>query len=140
LSSQPVDQLLKQLASGATPTVSGLEQALGVNLKPSKENPHWKFYQFELPGGPFKGGEFRLSAAGDRALLSLLPRDEPGLVETDFDLRQWGAARNLDINPQIPPEGTDAYIYDVQGARLSFQFTHVSRRLRSVTLEWGARP
>jgi hypothetical protein len=140
LSSQPVDQLLKQLASGATPTVAGLQQVLGASLKVTQENPYWKFYQFEIAGGPFKGGEFRLSAAGDRALLSLLPRDEPGLVETDFDLRQWGAARNLDINPQIPPEGTDAYIYDVQGARLSFQFTHVSRRLRSVTLEWGARP
>jgi hypothetical protein len=140
MSSQTVDQLLKQLASGATPTVAGLQQTLGASLKATQENPYWKFYQFELPGGPFKGGEFRLSAAGDRALLSLLPRDEPGLVETDFDLRQWGAARNLDINPQIPPEGTETYIYDVQGTRLSFQFTHVSRRLRSVTLEWGARP
>jgi hypothetical protein len=139
MSSQPVDQILKTLLGGV-PTPASLEKLLGTSLKATSENPHWKFYQFELPGGPFKGGEFRLSASGDRALLSLLPRDEPQLKEADLDLRPWGQPINIDMNPQIPPEGVDAYVYDAKGARLSFQFTHASRRLRSVTIEWGAKP
>ena len=80
-----------------------------------------------------------LNLAGDRALLSLSPRDNAPLAETDFDLRQWGPATNVDINPQIPPEGTDGYTYAVNGTRLSYQFTHVSRHLRTTTVEWGRK-
>ncbi len=140
MSSQAVNPFVQTIVSAGVPTVAGLEKLVGTTPKPTQENPHWKFYQFELPGGPFKGGELRLSTAGDRALLSLLPRDQAPVTEGDLDLKPWGPLRNLDINPQIPPEGTDAYVYDVQGARLSFQFTHVSRRLRTVTVEWGAKP
>ena len=91
------------------------------------------------PAARSKGGELRLSTSGDRALLSLLPREGQPLTESDLDLKPWGPATYLDINPQIPPEGTDAYSYTVSGARLSFQFTHVTRRLRTVTIEWGAK-
>ena len=140
MSNQAVDQFVQAIVSAGTPTLSGLEKLLGTTPKLKQENPHWKFYQFELLPGPFQGGELRLSTAGDRALLSLQPREQAPVAESDLDLKPWGPLRNLDINPQIPPEGTDAYIYDVQGARLSFQFTHVSRRLRAVSIEWGAKP
>ena len=140
MSSPQVDQLLKSILSAGVPTLPGAQSLLGAAPKAGQENPHWKFYALELPSGPFKGGELRLSTGGDRALLSLLPRDEQPLKESDLDLKQWGQASHIDINPQIPPEGTDAYSYTVNGARLSFQFTHVSRRLRTVTVEWGAKP
>ena len=140
MNSQLVNPLLQQLASGGIPTVAGLAQILGTPLKPAQENPHWKFYSFELPSGPFKGGELRLSTAGERALVSLMGRDEAALLEDDINFKPWGAVRHIDINPAIPPEGTDAYAYDLPGVRLSFQFMHVSRRLRSATLEWGAKP
>ena len=139
MSGQQVDELVKTVISAGTPTVAGLEKLLGVTLKPTQENPYWKFYAFELTGGPFQGGELRLNLAGDRALLSLSPRDNAPLAETDFDLRQWGPATNVDINPQIPPEGTDGYTYAVNGTRLSYQFTHVSRHLRTTTVEWGRK-
>src|SRR5258708_15960177 len=122
MSSQPVDQLLKSILNAGAPTQANLEKLLGVTFKPQagQQNPHWKFYTFELSGGPFKGGELRLSTSGDRALQSLLPRDEQPLKESDVDLKQWGQAINIDINPQIPPEGTDAYTYVANGPRLSF--------------------
>jgi hypothetical protein len=41
------------------------------------------------------------------------------------------------MNPRIPPEGTDAYIYEVGGVRVTFQFTHNSRGLCVVAMEWG---
>jgi len=140
MSSQPVTPFIQSILDAGLPTLAGAGKVLGTNLKASQENPHWRFYTFELPGGPFKGGELRLSNSGDRALLSLLPRDQQALTESDLDLTPWGQATHIDINPQIPPEGTDAYTYTVKAARLSFQFTHVSRRLRTVSIEWGARP
>ena len=139
MSGQQMDELVKTVISAGLPSVAGLEKLLGTQLKPTQENPFWKFYAFELSGGPFQRGELRLSLAGDRALLSLSPRDSAPLTETDLNLRQWGPAVNVDINPQIPPEGTDAYTYRLNGMRLSFQFTHVSRRLRTVTAEWGRK-
>ncbi len=140
MSTQAVDQFVQAIVSAGAPTLAGLEKLLGTAPKPTQENPHWKCYEFELPGSPFQGGELRLNTAGDRALLSLMPRAQAPVAESDLDFKLWGPIQNLDINPQIPPEGTDAYIYVVQGARLSFQFTHVSRRLRTVTVEWDARP
>lgn len=139
MSGQQVDELVKTVISAGTPSVAGLETLLGTKLKATQENPHWKFYAFEMPAGPFQGGELRVSLAGDRALLSLSPRENAPLTEGDFDLRQWGPATNVDINPQIPPEGTDGYTYAVNGTRLSYQFTHVTRRLRTATVEWGRK-
>jgi hypothetical protein len=136
MSSQQVDQFLHTILNGGTPSLASAEKLLSASLKARQENPHWKFYTFELAGGPFQGGELRLSTAGDRALLSLTPRADHPLTESDFNLRQWGQANHIDINPQIPPEGTDAYRYNINGAGLSFQFTHVTRRLRTVTIEW----
>jgi hypothetical protein len=139
MSGQQVDELVKTVIGAGMPTVAGLEKLLRIKLKPTQDNPFWKFYTFELADGPCQGGELRVSVAGDRALLSLTPRDNAPLAEADFDLRQWGPATNIDINPQIPPEGTDGYTYAVNGTRLSFQFTHVTRRLRTATVEWGRK-
>lgn len=139
MSGQQVDELVKTIISDGLPTVAGLEKLLGATLTLTQENPFWKFYGFELAAGPFQHGELRLSLAGDRALLSLSPRAAAPLAEADFNLRQWGPAVNVDINPQIPPEGTDAYAYAVNGTQLSFQFTHVTRRLRTITVEWGRK-
>ncbi len=138
MNGQPVNQLVDKLVHGGVPPVVRLEEVLDTTLKPMEENnPQWHFYQFELKNGSFKGGEFRLSQDGTRALLTLTPREEHPLKEDDLDLRPWGEVRDIDINPRIPPEGTDAYIYDVGGVRLTFQFTHNSRGLRTIAMEWG---
>ena len=139
MSGQQVDELVKTVIGAGTPSAAALEKLLGAKLTPTQEHPHWKFYTFALNSGPFLGGELRVSLAGDRALLTLTPRPDAPLSEGDFDLRQWGPATNVDINPQIPPEGTDGYTYAVNGTRLSFQFTHVTRRLRTTTVEWGRK-
>jgi hypothetical protein len=137
MSAEAVNQLVGDLARLDPPAVAPVEALLGARLQQTDENPFWTFYQFELPGGPFARGELRLSKAGPHALLGLWPRDDVALTEADLDLGRWGAVLNIDINPRIPPEGTDAYIYPANGARVAFQLTHTSRRLRSVALEWG---
>ncbi len=137
MSGETVNQMVGQLARG-TLDAARLQGLLATTFKQSNENPYWTYYEFELKNGPFARGEFRLSKEGGKALLSLMAREEPALTENDLDLSQWGEVSNIRVSPRIPPEGTDAYSYNVEGVKVSFQFTHTSRRLRSVALEWGA--
>jgi hypothetical protein len=45
--------------------------------------------------------------------------------------------RSLVPNPRIPPEGADSEVYEKNGVQVSAQWTHTSRRLRSLVLEWA---
>lgn len=100
----------------------------------------WTFYGFEPSQGPFSRGEFRRNNDGSKALLR--PWNDAANVPTmrDHNLPRWGPISAADLNPHIQAEGTNAYIYDVQGVRVSFQLWHVSRRLRSVALKWRTSP
>jgi hypothetical protein len=137
MSGQSIHQLLSSLANVGTPEPENLAELLGTTLTLAQENPSWLLYKFELSDGIFAGGELRVGKSGGMALLILTPVEEPGLFEKDLDLAAWGEPRAIDVNPRIPPEGTDAYIYDIEGVKLSLQWTHSSRRLRSVALEWA---
>lgn len=137
MSDRSIHQLLSSLAEVGTPEPEKVAELLGTTLALEQENLSWFFYKFDLSGGAFAGGEFRMSKSGGRALLILTPVEKPGLFEKDFDPAAWGEPRSIDVNPRIPPEGTDAYIYDIEGVKLSLQWTHNSRRLRTVALEWA---
>jgi hypothetical protein len=137
MSDNTVNQLVSDVVrAGLDP--AGLQSLLSTTFVKSDENPHWTFYTFELKDGPFEGGEFRQNKAGGRALLSLTARAAAPVAERELDLRRWGPVRSINLNPRIKPEGADAYIYNVDGVKVSFQFTHLSRRLRGLALEWGA--
>lgn len=138
MSAETVNQFLQRLAAIDALQVPRFKALLAAPLKQTTDNPYWTFYEFEAAQGPFRGGELRLHKTDPRALLILTPRDSAPLTESDLNLQPWGEVRNIDINPGIPPEGTDAYIYAAGGVRVTFQFTHQSRRLRTVALEWGA--
>jgi hypothetical protein len=132
-----INQLAGEIVR-AGPDLARLQEILAVSFKKSDENPHWTFYTFELKDGPFAGGEFRLSREWGKALLGLMAREAPVIAESDLDPGRWGQVRHLSASPRIPPEGADAYVYNVAGVQVAFQFTHLSRRLRSVSVEWGA--
>src|SRR6187402_2248522 len=137
MSAEAVNTLVAQLLKVSRPDAAALEAALGVAPKPTGQNNFWVLYDFTLAGGAFAGGELRLSRDGARALLSLRPREDTPLTEEALDLRPYGAVVNIDANPQIPPEGTDSYIYRPGGVKVTFQFMHSSRRLRTLVMEWG---
>lgn len=139
MSEAAIHQILESLTGLETPEAARFEELLGMSLTPVQENPSWSFFRFDLEDAPFPGGELRLSKSGDRALLILTPAEKPGIFEKDLNLAAWGEPIGIDVNPRIPPEGTDAYIYDVEGVKLSLQWTHATRRLRTVALEWGER-
>ena len=86
---------------------------------------------------PNARGELRLRTVGNVGLLSLAPRDPSGLTERDLDAVAWGPAVNRVPNPRIPPEGADIEVFHKNGVRVSAQWTHTSRRLRTRVLEWA---
>ena len=137
MSEPRINQLVARLAGVDSLKPEDFGEALGTTLTPVDENLSWSFYKFDLGQPPFVGGELRVSKSGERALLILTAPEDPPILEKDLDLAQWGELQGIDVNPRIPPEGTDAYIYDIEAVRLSFQWTHSSRRLRTVVLEWG---
>lgn len=135
-SAEAVAALLKELLGVAALDLPTFERALGGRGRLASANPHWQFYDIDVEDGPFVKADLRLARAERRALLSLTPRGELG--ESDVASGEWGELRGLSPNPSIPPEGADTFTYEVRGVALSFQLTHTSRRVRTVTLEWGA--
>ncbi|HSB90798.1 MAG TPA: hypothetical protein VLD63_12320 [Anaerolineales bacterium] len=140
MTKQPINQLVEALAQPDSLEVPRFEKALQAKFTQTQKNEYWTFYEFKLPGGPFEHGQFRLSSDGSKALLGLWPDPAKAPSEDELDLAPWGMVTNIDINPAIRPEGADAYIYNASGVRVSFQFHHVSRKLRSIAIEWGASP
>src|SRR5262249_15220659 len=125
-----------RLAAPGALNAARFETLLGANLTPAPDNPAWSYYTFELPGGPFAGGELRLNKNKPAALLILNPRDPPGLRESQVDTAAWGPRVSFRPNPRIPPEGVDTNIYQVNGVTVSAQWQSASRQLYNLVLEW----
>lgn len=138
MSERPLNELVRQLAQTVVADLEQLEAVLGAKFQPTDRNEHWTFYEIELREGPFVKADYRVSRAGDRALLSLTPRDPVLLTEASLDLAPWGEVKNINVNPRIPPEGTDTLVFETNGVQLAFQFTHHTRNLRTLTLRWEA--
>lgn len=113
---------------------------LGVDLKPDESNPHWTSYTFDFGEGAFAGGELRLKASGDGALLILNPRDPPGPGEDAIDRQALGEPLGMVPNPRIPPEGIESEYFRLNGVRVAIQSTRTSRKLAGVILEWAPPP
>jgi hypothetical protein len=121
----------------AEPLAPGtFEGLLGASLQVAEESPFWKRYTFELHEGPFSHGELRLNTPGNSALLILEPRDPPGLGESDVDRKKLGPRLGMRPNPRIPPEGIETEYFQKEGVQVATQWTHGSRRLRSLVLRW----
>jgi hypothetical protein len=137
MSTPSVNPLVARLAQPGPLSVERFAAVLGAALQPAESNPAWSFYTFQLPQGPFAGGELRLNQSATGALLSLEPREPPGLGAADVDVSAWGPRLSVMPNPRIPPEGADTEVFALNGVRLSAQWWHTSGRLRRLVLEWA---
>jgi hypothetical protein len=140
MSTISVDQIISRLTEAGPLEANRFAKLLGATLRPGEDNPFWRFFTFDLADGPFGGGELRLSSDGDRALLILEPRSPLGLGVADVDRTKLGAPAGMLPNPRIPPEGVDTEYFHQSGAHVAVQWTHVSRRVRSVVLKWEPKP
>ncbi len=137
MSTHAIDAIVETLTHISDPEVGAIGEALNASFALGTEGPYWDGFRAQLAEGPLSEAEFRVSKIGEGALLSLWAKDEPGVHEIDLNLSRWGELHNIEINPGIPPEGTDSYIYRMEGVQVSFQFTHQTRKLRSIAIEWG---
>jgi hypothetical protein len=137
MNGEDVTTLVNTLAQGGLPDAAPLATSLGTTFKAGGANPYWTTYDFTLTNSPFARGGFRLSKDGQKALLNLENGSDSKLVADDLDLTAWGPVVGISPNPRIPPEGADAYIYKVGSVRVSVQYTHQTRKLLGVSLEWG---
>ncbi len=133
-----VTQMVARLVAPGALDAERFASQLGTMLVRSDENPDWVFYTFDLSDGPFGDGVLRLKRTGDGALLSLSPRDPPGLTETELDISAWGLRRDAVPLPRIAPEGADRLTYPLGGVTVAVLWTHTSRRMVNLALEWPA--
>jgi hypothetical protein len=136
MSDQAVNTLIDRLVKIDALDLKNFADQLGADIQQTESNPYWTFYEFRLVAGPFSGGELRLNAAGDGALLILESREPPGLGEDDLDRGALGPRLGAQPNPHFPPEGLDTEFFEMEGVRVSVQWTHSTRKLTSVILEW----
>jgi hypothetical protein len=139
MSPSPVNELVSRLLPAAPFTPEHFAALLGGPLRPGPANDFARTYTFTLPGGPFAGGELRLNASRDGALLILQPRNPPGLGAADLDRPAWGRPRDVRPNPNFPPEGALSETFAVAGAQVSLLWTLNSRRLVNLSLEWNSK-
>jgi hypothetical protein len=136
VSDMPVNALIEHLVKAEALDVGHFANLLGTEIQQTDSNPYWIFYEFVLAEGLFAEGELRLNAAGDGALLILESRDPPGLGEADLDRVALGPRQGMRPNPHVPPEGIETEFFEINGVAVSIQWTHISRKLTSVILEW----
>ena len=137
MNTMPVNQVVDHLTEAGPLTPERFSQKLGVALTPGEVNPYWKFYTFELPAGPFARGELRVNTDGDAALLSLEPRDPPGLTAANVDRAALGPRTGMRPNPRIPPEGIETEYFQHGQVEVATQWWRTSRKLRSLILTWA---
>lgn len=115
-----------------------IERALGISLARTGGLPPVEWYEGALEGVLYAKVDFRRNLETGMRLLVLSPCEECLIHEDDLDVARYGPIATIDMNPNIPPEGTQAFLKDVRGVRVSWQFTMRSRTLRCLTFEWRA--
>jgi hypothetical protein len=135
MATETVDQLVARLAQPGPLDAERIATELGTTLSLLDTNPDWTFYTFALPRGPFAGGVLRLSTDSAAALLTLSPRDPPGLTEAEVEQAAWGPPRSAVTDPRLPPKGADLLTYQLAGLTLTTLWTQSSRRLINLALE-----
>ncbi len=116
-----------------------IEAWLGVELKFEGETGGWRCYEAApAGGGPIARVDARFERGGGRVFVVLVVAASPPIHEAALGLVTGTELPQLDIQPQIPPEGTVAYIFGPDSARVCWQFTAKTRRLRNVSIAWSA--
>ncbi|MDQ7780458.1 MAG: hypothetical protein RDV41_12250 [Planctomycetota bacterium] len=134
-----IGAMVAEIAALSAPSVESLGPILGAKLVKTKENRYFEFFELRGMKAPFGVCELRLSKdTPGKALLVLNVAEDQVVDERDLSLDRYGAPARIDVNPDIPPEGTVAREFSIGSARVSFQMTANSGKLRLIAVEWGA--
>lgn len=138
MDSRDIEALSNELVQLAVPSLPAIERIVGVTFAKVKENQYYEFYVGIGPDPQLADLDLRIKKDGSgKALLVLNIAEEAQLVEDALALDRFGIEPRLDVNAEIPPEGTVALTYSLDSAEIRFQFTATSRTLRLIAIEWG---
>jgi hypothetical protein len=124
---------IDRIVSLATPTPGGVSAVLGISLSKSESSPYWDAFT-SGPTGELQAASLKIGRDG--SWLLFLHYDSTSAPQKDaLDPSKYGPVVEVDVNPRIPPEGTESFKYNYCGASLFFEFTAKTHRLRSVSIE-----
>lgn len=137
---EELERLIRLLSTVRELDAERFAQLLGAGFKPTTENRWWRFFSAELTGDLFTHAELRLHQDGDRALLLMSAPRAPAPVESDLGLDRLGEPAQIDVNPDLPPEGVLTYVFCLETLQISVQLSRRGRELQAVVLQWAAAP
>jgi hypothetical protein len=127
-------QTIDWLVSLGKPTPKDVSAALGVPLLKGDTSPYWDAYEGG-PAGAFLNVCLKIGRADGTWLLFLQYEPSRAPQRDALDLRPYGPVVDVEVNPRIPPEGTQSFKFEYRGVSVFFEFTAVTQRLRSISLE-----
>lgn len=127
-------QAIDQLISLRKPTPNDVAAALGVPLLKGETSPYWDAYEGG-PAGVFCRVSLKVGRRDDSWLLFLQYETSRAPQRGALNFTQYGAVVDVEVNPRIAPEGTQSFKYEHHGVSIFFEFTMVTQRLRSISLE-----
>jgi hypothetical protein len=113
--------------------VAEVGKALGIRLLKERENPYWEFYEAGAGSG-FERVYFNLSKQGPNWLLAWDYPLSHQPLESELDLSRYGAVKNIEVNPRIPPEGTLTHEFLYAALKVKVVFSAAKHRLRGAGL------
>ena len=142
LSNNPYANVLQTVdAIAALPALNkaALEHSLGVTMAHvASALPTQQYFEAILPSGPFSRVEVRESLVNQRKLelVMLDVRQKPEL--SVGNLRAAGRIQpntELQVYPNVPPEGIKSYIFRSANQAVRYSFTATSELLTGVSIE-----
>lgn len=127
-----VAETVENIVAIAPPTQAAVSAALNISLVEKARSPYW----VEYGGGPSEDLlTVRLTIGRTNANWLLFIQYDPlkAPLQASVDLHPYGPVTNIDVNPRIPPEGTQSYCYRYHNLDVAFEFTAQTRRLRSLS-------
>jgi hypothetical protein len=135
-----ISSLVEHVAQQRMPPRSGaLWSSLGTPLIRNETNGDVEHFRGDLDEGPFASAELRVNRRSGFALLVLRPRAGAKVRERDLALAGYGPFR-AEISPDVAPEGTTTFVFQVHDVEVRFQLTNESRVLRALGFTWHAPP
>ena len=115
-----------------TPATVG--RVFAVELFQVQSNPYWVFYT-SVPSRPLVRVSFSHSRREPKWRVFWEYASAQAPHQNDLDLSPFGRTSRVDVNPDIPPEGTVTWEYRYRRHTLAIQFRARSRSVRVVALE-----
>jgi hypothetical protein len=133
-----VEQVIERLVRGKDLGVARVNEALGVELALTLDNPLARRYQATISAGPLRDVELRFIPETGLSFLVLRANPDLPVVVRPADLRGFGVAKWTALEPNAGPEGEVATCYALPGMELRLSYRATSRRLEAVSLEQKA--